>query len=587
MGDSADYSAPIEIAEDIFWVGSIIPDDPFQCHSYFISHEDESVLVDPGSLITFQETIKKISQIAELRNIKYLICHHQDPDITACIRELEELIPRKDKFIVTHWRSKTLLKHYNWKTDFWLINEHNWELTLRGKRERKLRFVFTPYAHFAGAFCTFDLKTRTLFSSDIFGGFTENFSLFAEDKGYFDSVKLFHEHYMPGKDVLNNALLEIESLAPELIAPQHGSIIRKDLVRPMIEMLKELDCGLFIFGGDTDLQRLSKIKAILKGILHNLALDVRLKDALKHIKSLMAHLIDLDELLILAYPPKHEEKKLLLFSTDPRHPFLVISKEDSIKFDQLLNLVSNAKNFSFEKPVEMPVLGYQHKKALIFPLQDRQQQIIGYGIIILKDGIASRERGYGEAFNKFAVLISSALERELSIIAAEQEKERFYKMAIIDPLTGLYNRFYLSTVVEEEFYKAKRYNYPLSVVMVDIDHFKRINDEHGHLVGDFVLKEIGGIVKNAIRKGDIPIRYGGEEILVVLPFSRKKEGYIVAERIKKEVEKKDFEVFGVKVKLTISAGVASLKNEGSLNELIEKADQNLYMAKKRGRNKVV
>jgi len=220
-----DYSKPIEIAEDIYWVGYKIPNDPFQCHVYLIKNGDESVLIDPGSMITFPVTMEKITRITPLSNIKYIVCHHQDPDITGCISTLEKLIPRKDKFIVTHWRAQALLKHYQWETPFYLIEKNKWRLLL--KNGRVLDFIFTPYAHFPGAFCTFDRKTKTLFSSDIFGGFTEEFSLFAKDENYFSSIKAFHEHYMPSKEILLNALIEIEKKDPEIIAPQHGSIKKR------------------------------------------------------------------------------------------------------------------------------------------------------------------------------------------------------------------------------------------------------------------------------------------------------------------------------------------------------------------------
>ncbi len=584
MGNEYNYSRPIEIAKDIFWVGSVIHGDPFQCHSYLILNNNESVLIDPGSIITFEVTVRKIKEITDIENIKYLICHHQDPDIVSCISYIENLINRDDKFIVTHWRTQALLKHYNWKTTFWLINEHNWELNLNNNR--KLKFIFTPYAHFAGAFCTFDEKTKTLFSSDIFGGFTENFSLFAKDKTYFDSIRLFHEHYMPSQEILNNALTEIERVNPDLIAPQHGSIIKKDLISPIIKMLKSLDCGLFKFGGDSNIKRLSRINMVLKGILDDLALDVRLNDALRHIKKLISELIDLEELLIIASTDR-EDSRLVIFLTDPLYSSPIILTKNKKEFGQAMDILNNMEDIYPQDFINISFLNYSNKKAMVFPLRSKERRTMGVGVILLKDNANLMDTSYLNIFDRVSALLSVALERELNLLSAEEEKERFYKMAITDPLTGLYNRIYLNTVVDEEFYKAKRYNYPLSVAIFDIDHFKKVNDKYGHLVGDFVLKEIGNIVKKSIRKGDIPIRYGGEEILVVLPFSKKNDGYIVAERIRQEVEKTDFKIFGVTLKITISAGVASLENENSLIELIKKADNNLYMAKSRGRNRVV
>ncbi len=139
------YGQPIEIAKDIFWVGYVIPQDSFQCHVYLINNGNESVLIDPGSVITFSETIKKISEISQLKNINYLICHHQDSDITSCISRIEKLIDRNDKFIVNRWRPQALLKHYQWETPFWLIDQNDWQLNL--KNGRRQRFIFSPYTH--------------------------------------------------------------------------------------------------------------------------------------------------------------------------------------------------------------------------------------------------------------------------------------------------------------------------------------------------------------------------------------------------------------------------------------------------------
>ena len=152
-----DYSKPVEIAEDVFWVGSIIPNDPFQCHVYLIRNGTESILIDPGSLVTFPVVFEKITSLLPLRNIKYIIMHHQDPDITSSYSILESLMPQSEKYIITHWRTEMLLKHYNWKSKFFLVDQHDWKLKAG---DRVLKFIFTPYAHFPGAICTYDKKTK-------------------------------------------------------------------------------------------------------------------------------------------------------------------------------------------------------------------------------------------------------------------------------------------------------------------------------------------------------------------------------------------------------------------------------------------
>ncbi len=166
--------------------------------------------------------------------------------------------------------------------------------------------------------------------------------------------------------------------------------------------------------------------------------------------------------------------------------------------------------------------------------------------------------------------------------------EKLKKEAVEDPLTGLFNRNYLKKFAKKIIYLAKRENMYISVAMLDIDDFKSINDTFGHQKGDEVLKTLGEIIKNRIRSSDIPIRYGGEEFLILFINSKKKESAIVLEDIKNKLSLVDF---GIGKSVTFSAGVASfpedVKNFSSLNELIELADERLYVAKKTGKNRIV
>jgi flavorubredoxin len=109
----------------------------------------------------------------------------------------------------------------------------------------KLKFFTTPYCHSPGAFVTYDLQTKVLFSSDLFGGLEESWHFYA-DENYYKEIEGFHMAYMPSKDILNYALRKIENLDIELIAPQHGSIIKREHIKPLIDKMKEMECGLYI-----------------------------------------------------------------------------------------------------------------------------------------------------------------------------------------------------------------------------------------------------------------------------------------------------------------------------------------------------
>jgi diguanylate cyclase (GGDEF)-like protein len=161
-------------------------------------------------------------------------------------------------------------------------------------------------------------------------------------------------------------------------------------------------------------------------------------------------------------------------------------------------------------------------------------------------------------------------------------------MAIYDTLTGLYNRRYVEERLGIEADKSFKGPVPLSLVMVDIDHFKRVNDTFGHTEGDRVLREISSALKSSVRKKDIVARYGGEEFILILPETNLEESCVIAERIRRTVETTPFEVGNVRLSLTISLGISSFPDHHpeSKEELVAMADQALYDAKRGGRNQV-
>ncbi len=161
--------------------------------------------------------------------------------------------------------------------------------------------------------------------------------------------------------------------------------------------------------------------------------------------------------------------------------------------------------------------------------------------------------------------------------------------AQFDGLTKLYNRKHFDSRLEEELLRHQRYLHQLSTIMIDLDHFKDINDTHGHLAGDLVLKEVGKLLVEAVRTTDLAARYGGEEFALILPQTDAAQAWALAERIRLRISKKRFTVEGKTFQVTASMGIASLK-PGSLkpkSELLREADRALYQAKTSGRNMVI
>ncbi len=169
-----------------------------------------------------------------------------------------------------------------------------------------------------------------------------------------------------------------------------------------------------------------------------------------------------------------------------------------------------------------------------------------------------------------------------------QYHEEIYRMTIIDGLTQAHVKRYLLEALEKEIIRARRHARDLSFIMFDIDHFKKINDHHGHLAGDFVLKELARIVQGRIRRDEVFARYGGEEFAIILPETNLEGARALADGLRAKIEQSRFVFQGDNIPVTISMGVAMLMDEhkGGL-DLIRTADAKLYEAKRSGRNRVV
>ena len=188
------------------------------------------------------------------------------------------------------------------------------------------------------------------------------------------------------------------------------------------------------------------------------------------------------------------------------------------------------------------------------------------------------------SFRYFDIMISELL----AIFKMKYQYTEKEFMSVLDGLTGLYNRRQFEIGLEQEYNRTKRHPSDFSLAILDIDFFKKVNDTYGHQYGDYVLKTVANLMKQAFRKTDLLYRYGGEELIMIMPETNIEDAIIPVQRLRRMIEEYDFDYNGVKTKVTASIGLTMNYPEfNSPAELLKSADEALYKAKESGRNRVV
>ena len=238
-----------------------------------------------------------------------------------------------------------------------------------------------------------------------------------------------------------------------------------------------------------------------------------------------------------------------------------------------------------EHPLYMWFATVPMLSIFLLPLKDAVMFITLFVFGFFYVGIALHShaiKGFVYYFiNLTAFIVVSSIGAFILRKIIEENFIQLIELSIKDTLTGAYNRYAFLDFINEEIERAKRYRFPISLIMFDIDDFKKINDNHGHLKGDEVLKEIAKLVRQNIRKCDRLVRWGGEEFIILCPHINVEDAAKLADKLRKVIENNDF---GIKV--TASFGVAEIDVEKGVDEAIKRADEALYKSKRSGKNTV-
>lgn len=294
----------------------------------------------------------------------------------------------------------------------------------------------------------------------------------------------------------------------------------------------------------------------------------------------------LSEVTLLLLDPEYELQRLLDSIAIPdtwQDRLLFTDNERSVR--QYFSVVRKPRLMTFSAPSHQRLFpkATMLQSVAILPLV-RQNKLIGS----LNLGSRSRERfqaNIGTTFlQHLAAVISACIENG-------RLQERIKQVGLLDPLTGVNNRRFFDQRVEEEVTIAKRNKTPLSCLFIDLDHFKRVNDNYGHQAGDSVLKQAAHIFTDIMRTSDVLARYGGEEFVILLADTNSQVAYEIADRIRKTIADTEFNIDRPEsLSITLSIGLATMgEDDTSINtstQLISAADQAVYAAKISGRNRV-
>lgn len=514
----------VDLGNGIYWVGGDEQDGGLHCNPYLIIDGEEAVLIDPGSVLDFEYVYKNVTSLVPLERIKYVILHHQDPDFCASVPLFES---KGAQFqIVTHWRTAALVKYYGVVSPYYIVNEHELKLTL--KSGRVLSFVPTPYLHFPGAIATYDYDSKVLFSSDLFGAFSYDWKLFA-DESYIGKMKTFHEHYMPSNDIIRPVMETFLSMDISMIAPQHGSIIR-ERISEHICVLRDLECGVFLVPVKKNLAQSGGYSAIYSIVLNRYASIFNIDEVLEVVEGLDITM-DLRSLQITDYNYRGVDLWNLLFEQ-------VLQRKG---MNWLVVIEPMVQGLCKEYDLPMPAVFHNI-------LVKAQQEV----------AILSKEN---EELKDINLKLNHAI---------KESQEQLIRC----PVTGLYNYTFFKSYLKNSIKDLLNGEQPFhpALILINVDNMTKIRFAYGDDEVDSTLKNIAYTMKELAQENMMIFRLQGASFGCFIPDISKRKAITFAEELRNAINLSEKYI----EKITVSIGIASLEEVNDSTNQLTSADELLY-----------
>lgn len=512
-----------EIAAGIYWVGGCAQDGGLHCNPYLIVDGDEGVLIDPGSVLDFEDVYENVCSIISLEKIKYVILHHQDPDFCSAVPLFEKAGAKFE--IVTHWRTQTLVKYYGIQSNYYIINENEFKLTLASGRT--LGFVLTPYLHFPGAFTSYDYQSRILFSSDLFGAFSYEWSLYAKGD-YIEKMKTFHEHYMPANSIIRPVMELFLGMEINMIAPQHGSIIKENIIAHIKE-LRDLECGTLLNPIKRDLAKSGGHMAICSTVLKRLG-SIFNQESVRELVADLDLTLD-DNLNITDYNVTGDVLWNMIFER-------ILARKGTT---WLMVIEPLTETLAKEYDIPMPEVFSSHIKK------------------------AEEEASSLNEQNRMLKEINNRLETSI------QESQN--KLIRCD-ITGLYNfsffKNYLASEINSILIDSSGQNPGL--IIISLDNIERIEYLYGHDEVEEIQRNVVFLLESLKTGNDIFFKLQGVVFACYLPQTSKEAAQAFAEKIRNTIAASEKFI----EKITASIGLALLSEIHATAEHSENPAEGFY-----------
>ncbi len=328
-------------------------------------------------------------------------------------------------------------------------------------------------------------------------------------------------------------------------------------------------------------ERQLKTLTLINELAKKLNSTLELSQIIKYTIESLPKMIGANKCSIFLYDSEHEEIYLAAHNHYDMEQGMDL--RISIHNNQLLSQVLRSGQSRLIRDIEAEFglknrSKYKNKSSMITLLKSGDQLL---GCININD------KSDGSEFSEWDFELTQNINEHLATaISNAQLFSQTRRLSITDGLTELYTHRYFQETLEREIVRARRYQKPLSMMMVDIDFFKSVNDTHGHQAGDCVLRDLSARIRNLLRRSDFACRYGGEEMAIILTDTAHDNAISTAERLRRDVENMIVTFLDREISVTVSIGVSNYTPELSKPEMIELADRALYRAKRQGRNRV-